>query len=90
MGDRLIFGFVLAGGGSKGEAQALANQYPVKLSVTVHFNPEEPSEAVIVPRVSDETWWFIFTMPFGIAIVIYTSWTSFLRNAWIAFSQGRN
>lgn len=89
VGNRLTFGFVLAGGGSKSEAQALANQYPVKVSVTVHYNPEAPSEAVIVPQVSNETWWFIFTMPFGIAIVIFVSW-SFFHSAWIAFSQGRN
>ena len=89
VGDRLSFGFVLAGSGSKSEAQAKVIQYPVQSSVTVHYNPKAPSEAVIVPQVSKETWWFICMMPIGIIMFAWISW-GFLRGAWDAFLQSRN
>ena len=73
VGDRLIFG--LAECSSQSEAQAIVSKYPEKLTVTVHFNPELPSEAVMrVGMVSNGTWWFIFTIPFMIAIGTSASW----------------
>ena len=85
--DQLIFG--IAGCGSKSEAQAETNEYPVNLPVTVHFNPEAPSEAtILVGQVSNVTWWLIITMPFVIIMFVWISW-GFLRGAWIAFSQGQ-
>lgn len=82
VGNRLTLGFVDCG--SQSDAQAIANQYPVNLAVMVHFNPELPSEAVILAgQVSNGTWWGIFTIPFMIIVSIFLSW-SFLRNVRIA------
>lgn len=79
VGNRLTFGLIDCG--SKSEAQEISSQYPEKTVVTVHFNPELPSEAVIkVNQVTNGTWWFIFTMPFAIIILIFVSWSFFMRN----------
>jgi hypothetical protein len=87
VGNRLIFG---AGDcGSKNDAQAKANQYPVKSPVTVHFNPELPSEAVIIAgKVPNGTWWLILILPFGIILFALVSW-SFLRNVFTSRQSGR-
>jgi hypothetical protein len=78
VGNRLNFGLIDCG--SKSDAQEIASQYPEKMVVTVHYNPELPSEAVIkIDQVTSGTWWFIFTMPFAIIILIFVSW-SFMRN----------
>lgn len=78
VGNRLTLGLVDCG--SKSKAQAIASQYPVKLAVMVHFNPEIPSEAVIMAgKVSNGTWWGIFTIPLMIVVFAFVSW-SFLRN----------
>jgi hypothetical protein len=87
LGNRLTFG--VGDCGSRSDAQAKANQYTAQLPVAVHFNPALPSEAVILPQVSNGTWWLIFIMPFGIVLFIFVSWR-FLSDAWMVFSQGRN
>ena len=88
VGNRYDFGFVLAGGGSESVARALVNKYRAKSSVLVHFNPEVPSDAVLVPEVSTETWWFIFAMPL-VSVAMFLLSCSFLRGAWRNFCQGR-
>jgi len=58
-------------------ASQLVDNYPVGKIVTIYYNPDNPSEAVLISGIDSSTWIFfsfgLFFSIIGIAIVIYYS-----------------
>ncbi len=53
--DNLVFGNI--GCGPETDAVTIARQFPLHANVTVHFNPDNPQEAVLVAgKVLEDTW----------------------------------
>jgi hypothetical protein len=59
VGDNLAFGNI--GCGNRERAEHIAQQYPLLSQVTVHVNPDNPSESVLMAgAVLDDTWTGIY------------------------------
>ena len=54
LANRVAFGDF--GSSDPGRAQRIVNRYPEGSAVTVHYDPDEPSRAVLEPGVHGSTW----------------------------------
>jgi hypothetical protein len=74
-GSRLAFGADVAG--PRDFAEAIVARYPAGREVTVHFNPANPSFAVLEPRVAFAWPILILTIAFFAAALFFSGWRGF-------------
>jgi hypothetical protein len=75
-GTRLAFGGDAAG--AQAFAEETVARYPVGREVTVHFDPANPSFAVLEPRVAFAWTTLLLTIAFLAAALFFSGWRGFL------------
>jgi len=75
-GSRVAFGAAAAG--ARELAERTVARYPVGQVVTVHFNPSNPSFAVLEPRVAFNWATLLITVALFAAAVFFSGWRGFL------------
>jgi hypothetical protein len=71
-GTRLAFGADVAG--AQARAEATVARYPAGRTVTVHFDPANPSSAVLEPHVAFAWWTLLLAMAFFAAALFFSGW----------------
>ena len=74
-GSRLAFGADVAG--PRDFAEAIVARYPAGREVTVHFNPANPSFAVLEPHIAFAWPILILTIAFFAAALFFSGWRGF-------------
>jgi hypothetical protein len=75
-GSRVAFGAAAAG--ARALAERTVARYPVGQTVAVHFNPSNPSFAVLEPRVAFNWTTLLITVALFAAAIFFSGWRSFL------------